>query len=91
MSAALVLGFISIIWLASFIIAAPNLLYADIHTWNFDSGDSRTACYLNWPDGDNGVTDLVYDNTFISECCRSNVVVLKIIIIIIILIIIASL
>ncbi|XP_046445814.1 tachykinin-like peptides receptor 99D isoform X2 [Daphnia pulex] len=36
------------IWLASFLISTPHVLYSTTITYN-DSG--RTACYLAWPDG----------------------------------------
>lgn len=38
----------SSVWIASFLISAPNLLYATTAVYN-DTG--RTACYLLWPDG----------------------------------------
>jgi tachykinin-like receptor len=36
------------IWVASFLISTPHVLYSTTITYN-DSG--RTACYLAWPDG----------------------------------------
>ncbi len=57
MSSGTVLGVISIIWLASVAIAVPNLLYADVHTWTWDNGRTRTVCFIDWPDGVIGDTD----------------------------------
>lgn len=51
MSAGLVLTVIAVIWVASIAIAFPNLLYAEIYTFN---GTDVTVCYLNWPDGESG-------------------------------------
>ena len=51
MPASTVLGVIAVVWLASVLVAVPNLLFADIHTWHYDNGDTRTVCFLNWPDG----------------------------------------
>ena len=57
MPASTVLGIIAVVWLASVLIAVPNLLFAETHTWNYDDGSFRTVCYLNWPDGIYSVTD----------------------------------
>ena len=57
MSSGTVLGVIGVIWLASVAIAFPNLLYASTHTWNWDNGESRTVCFIQWPDGVQGDTD----------------------------------
>jgi len=43
------LAMIAVIWVVSTIIAAPNLAHADVHTWNFDDGSTRTVCFINWP------------------------------------------
>ena len=51
MGASLVLTVIAIIWVVSIAIAFPNLLYAEIFTWN---GTDVTVCYLKWPDGESG-------------------------------------
>jgi len=51
MGASLVLTVIAIIWVLSIAIAFPNLLYAEIFTWN---GTDVTVCYLHWPDGEAG-------------------------------------
>ena len=52
MGARLVLTVIVLIWVASVLIAFPNLLYAEIYTWTFNDSETRTVCYLHWPDGD---------------------------------------
>lgn len=49
MGAGLVLTTIVAIWTVSILIAFPNLLYAEIFTWN-NNTESRTVCYLQWPD-----------------------------------------
>lgn len=49
MGAGLVLTVIAVIWVVSVVIAFPNLLYAEIHTFN---GTDVTVCYLKWPDGE---------------------------------------
>ena len=51
MGAGLVLTVIGAIWLVSVAVAVPNLLYADVFTFN---GTDTTVCYLKWPDGDSG-------------------------------------
>ena len=57
MPASTVLGVIAVIWLASVLVAVPNLLFAETHTFFYDNGDTRTVCYLNWPDGVYSPTD----------------------------------
>lgn len=51
MGAGLVLTVIAIIWVVSVLIAFPNLLYAEIFTFN---GTDVTVCYLKWPDAESG-------------------------------------
>ena len=51
MGAGLVLTVIAIIWVVSVAIAFPNLLYAEIYTFN---DTDVTVCYLKWPDGESG-------------------------------------
>ena len=50
-SARRVVGVICAIWVSSAAVAYPNLPYAQVHTFQFCSGDQRTVCYLEWPDG----------------------------------------
>ena len=52
MGAKLVLTTIVVIWIVSIWIAFPNLLYAEIYVWYFNNSETRTVCYLLWPDGD---------------------------------------
>ncbi|XP_070188356.1 tachykinin-like peptides receptor 99D [Littorina saxatilis] len=43
----IVLTIIVGIWLASILLALPNIIYSEVYTWN-ESG--RTMCYMHWPD-----------------------------------------
>ena len=43
------LAVIVIIWVVSTSIAAPNLAHADVYTWHFDDGSTRTVCFIDWP------------------------------------------
>ena len=51
MGAGLVLTVIAVIWVMSVAIAFPNLLYAEIFTFN---GTNVTVCYIHWPDAESG-------------------------------------
>ncbi|KAH9495292.1 Tachykinin-like peptides receptor 99D [Bulinus truncatus] len=44
----IVLTIITVIWVLSFLLALPNLLYATTYTFHEEGG--RTVCYLRWPD-----------------------------------------
>ncbi|ESO03860.1 hypothetical protein HELRODRAFT_121592, partial [Helobdella robusta] len=61
LSARTVLAVIFGIWLASFAIAFPNLIYAQI--FPFRCENDRTVCYLHWDDDDliNDDTDFRYN------------------------------
>ncbi|CAH1794500.1 unnamed protein product [Owenia fusiformis] len=39
------------IWTAALVVAVPNLIYATTHKWDLENCDTRTVCYLEWPDG----------------------------------------
>jgi len=79
MGAGLVLTVIAVIWVVSVAIAFPNLVYAEIYTFN---GTDVTVCYLKWPDGESGgpsdfayvglMTSLLYCNDILrhSRVCR---------------------
>lgn len=58
MGAVCVGGAITGIWTASVVIALPSLLFAETFTY---TGTGNTVCYLEWPDGTHGTSDLVYN------------------------------
>ncbi|ESO87099.1 hypothetical protein LOTGIDRAFT_107384 [Lottia gigantea] len=47
----IVLTIIVAIWIASFLLALPNLLYATVYDVPKQDGTVRSICYLEWPDG----------------------------------------
>ncbi|BFZ18082.1 hypothetical protein BsWGS_21121 [Bradybaena similaris] len=54
----IVLTIITIIWVVSFLLALPNLMYATLYQY-----PERTLCYLHWPDsveGEASKQDLAY-------------------------------
>lgn len=55
MSAHTVIGVIFVIWLSSFGVALPNLMYGTTGPRGFE-----TVCFLNWPDGPMGETDFMW-------------------------------
>ena len=47
----IVLTIIVAIWVASFLLALPNLLYATVYEMTKKDGTIRSICYTDWPDG----------------------------------------
>ena len=72
LSAGRALAVIAVIWLVSLMVAAPNLLLADTHTWYFDDSSTRTVCFIDWPHEQGGLMCVSSSCIPSSSSVRSN-------------------
>ncbi|XP_075210864.1 tachykinin-like peptides receptor 86C [Lycorma delicatula] len=58
---------IGIVWISSCLLALPCLLYSVTMTRKYINDQSRTACYMEWPDGHypDSVAEYVYNLVFL--------------------------
>lgn len=42
---------VALIWIASAAIASPQLYFSTTYTYLFLDGETRTLCFVHWPDG----------------------------------------
>ncbi|XP_063229068.1 tachykinin-like peptides receptor 86C [Bacillus rossius redtenbacheri] len=57
-----------VVWLSSGSLALPCLLYSNVLTMRYASGQSRIVCYMMWPDGKypNSLIEYMYNVVFLA-------------------------
>ncbi|XP_058457169.1 tachykinin-like peptides receptor 86C [Malaya genurostris] len=59
--------FLLIIWALSCVLATPCLMYSTVMTKRYNNGNTRTVCYMLWPDGryPTSMADYIYNLVFL--------------------------
>jgi len=53
------------IWMVSFFLSLPMVLFATTHTFLYNNGNTRVICFLQWPDGETNTSyhEYIYNVT----------------------------